>query len=577
MSTVQVQNKTYNYVPTSLNLNTIYTHQTGGKEYLGRVSMTKNEIAKILIDWYKKVIVPQVEKIEEKKEVPVVAPLKEEPVKKAVEPVIETPKVEVAQPKVDYSTLSVPTLEKMLDDQTKIKKELENDIDSLKAQISAHPHKSQELLPEYSKKGKEYQEVLETLNKIEQELDRKYDEGIHSAGSKEHEAIDSVLSTFNVNPEKVETPVVPIVEEKVETPVAPIVEETVPVVEEKEEPKAVQEIPNQPLEESIKTIEVDLSQYEIPNFTETQNFKDHMKNINGGIARLLQDLDTHYVRAFASTRNDMTDKINEGVEINNELKASIEDKNREITNLREENARNEATIQAKDKEIGKLNSDIKDLQVEQDKMSDYSKGLLLQVEDKETRIKTLEESVNNLQSDLLNTNKLKDVAEAQRRQAESESLVWKKQAETASRRLETLESRLNAMQNENSNLKAIKADSEVVQKRFDKERQELLAKIQKAEENSRRLQDTIARNERNYTDKLNDAKKEISGLKENVGNLNKENATLSMQVLDQKHELKQLTEQNKSFQTFVSQLKSSPMGNYFQQVMEPQEENVKTR
>ena len=50
-----------------------------------------------------------------------------------------------------------------------------------------------------------------------------------------------------------------------------------------------------------------------------------------------------------------------------------------------------------------------------------------------------------------------------------------------------------------------------------------------------------------------------------------------MQVLDQKHELKQLTEQNKSFQTFVSQLKSSPMSNYFQQVMEPQEENVKTR
>ena len=49
---VQLQDKEYNYSLTPFNASEVFTKQNGGKEYMGRVSMTKNGIVDSMLEKY---------------------------------------------------------------------------------------------------------------------------------------------------------------------------------------------------------------------------------------------------------------------------------------------------------------------------------------------------------------------------------------------------------------------------------------------------------------------------------------------------------------------------------------------
>ena len=221
---VQIQDKEYNYSLTPFNALAIYTKQNGGKEYMGRVSMTKNVIVDSMLEKYsninskKEPVAPVIPEVEVKKEEIV------EPVKEEKAPVLEEEKPELlVLPEIDYATLSISALENLDNDYTEREKKIKNEVDELKLQMLAHPHE-QNLVEKYSIVGKNHDTILTELEKIDKELDRKYDEGIHSPISKEHEEVTAPLEAFNVPEVKEVVTEEEKPEEKIETP-EPVVED----------------------------------------------------------------------------------------------------------------------------------------------------------------------------------------------------------------------------------------------------------------------------------------------------------------------------------------------------------------
>ena len=573
---VKVQDKEYNYKLTPFNALEIFTNQSGGKEYLGRVSMTKNAVVKGMLDKYDKINV--IQKFEPKNITPVeikpsinVIPeeVKEEVKEEKKEPINEEPKPEIlVLPEIDYSSLSITALENLDNEYTEKEKKLKDEVNELKLQMLAHPHE-QNLIEKYSIVGKNHDTIVTELEKIDKELDRKYDEGIHSPISKEHEEeVAPLKENNNMNDIVYTPPVLEVVEKQPEQVETPVYNEQ-PVIDNPsfEQPSTVKN-----KEENSMKFEVDFKEFEIPNFTSTQMFKDSLQDFNRDVAKLLTGADKHYMDQFKSTINNMGEQLTKATDINEELRTTIVSKEQNIASLNEEKARLEATIESKNREIDKSKDEIQVLKVEIDKMIDQDKNLHLQLDDGKARIQSLEGTVEGLKGDLVNMEQLKNVAETKLDQTEREGSVLKRQADTATTRVRKLEASLKAALDEISSLKSEKSVWEVNQKRFDKVCSDFQAQINERDENIRDLQGRIATMEKISSNNEKDSEERISQLTHTLDIVTKDKNTLEARLLDKNRENERLQKENESFTNFMRLAKEGPMGPFFSQMMGSDEE-----
>lgn len=592
---VKVQNVEYHYRPITFSQNTLYNHQSGGKEYFGRVSMTKNDVVKVLATWF-------------------------------LNHCQQEPKIELEKDDFDYAVLPISSLEQMLDEQTILRKELEEDIDSLKAQITAHPNKSDDLLKQYTAVSKKHQNVVDLINKIDNILDQKYEE------DKQNDEVDSLEDTltklviptemteeFNVNngfsdeilPTEVEAedalegqgvaldePVEmagvqniepmevqnnePVLENSVLETMSsipePVIEQPVDnVVELNSVADSVLENVESTPKVDMKPLYVDLKQYEVSSYATTQEFKNCMSDIYAGVSKMIQGADEHYMNSFRQTQESMTSEIQNEIIKNKDLRLLVQEKTEETVHLREEIARGKATIQEKSNQIETLNDQISELKKMLDVTDEHTKSLQGLIDEKDVQAKTLEETISSLRSDLANANQLKDAAEAKCEQAESESDVWEKQAVKESRRSETLANRLLKAQEDIKALKANLKDEANDKKRLQAENDEHQKTITKQNATISEQQELIERQTDEARDNQQKSTDRIEYLTGVVDELNRENENLNIKYQTSQATIEKLNEENKNFQTFMSQLAQSPMGEYFKQMMTPQEAEVKTK
>lgn len=610
----------YHYVPVSINETTFKNHQVGGKEYFGRVSMTKNEVVEILKNWYLPCLLTKVNKVTN---IP------------------------------SYLSYSTDELEQLLDDETLNKKELEEEIESIKAQITAHPDKAEILSQEFKKANQEYQLTLEKLSQIDKALDSKYEESIKEPQLEVQEANDvedveqdledtltnlvipeelldnsdlNASSGFENEELSIEEPSfesAPVIEEpektnfetkefeKQELEEIPVIEPTLgteeimeisnedtvnykeenipeePIYEEdlKSEDETLKddEIISIPEEEAnevrsidMTPIEIDLKKYDIKAYSETNQFKESMNGIYENVSQMMQGVDAHYMNAFKTTQESMTREIQNEVLINNDLRQALQAKEEVIVQLKEAIAREDATLTLKNEQIEGLGVKMGQLRKNYEELEDKTKTLQLIIDDKDVKLHSQSEAITNLQGDLETATKLKDAAEAKCEQAEGESSVWERQAIKEGKRSDNLEKRLTKAQDDVKDLRSMAKEYEAQIKKMTKEhseQQEMIAQQEQTIENQaldfKAKEDEFTKQQQNSNDNII----YLTGV---VDSLRADNDTLTETVNMQNETISKLEKQNKDFQVFMSQLAQSPMGEYFKASFQS-EEQTKTK